>query len=884
MSTRMQMTANMPEDKEKKMSAHARRTSLALLIALGLALAARAEAPRRVPAAANAVVTNAAGPLQADWPAWRGDGSGSASCGAPMVDSLDQAKLAWQSDPVGLSGCMYPTGVPGEGWCDPIIAEGRVFVYWFRRAGPDLVDLHCLPASRGWASLIDPPENPEAFAPGGGHRTSLPSKVMSALQRHIRADDIITCLDDRTGKKLWERVFPARGINNVRVYGALCVPCVRDGRVYAIGSSMRVYALDAATGKTIWQSDIGERTEQFDQAMEVFARSRHRGSDIGTAADTSVVCADGVVAIGESASPVAAGREISVGMVGLDAATGRRLWNVPGCLDRLGSPAVWRHAGKEYFLAAGDRMVLVEPRTGKVLWHIGGPDDRITDGCAPAVSGDYAVVAKNVAKTVGAREAAWWRGPSCYRLSVEGAKLVWALPMVEGISLIAPSIMGKHAYVCVTGGVAAVELETGKTVGERLPGFGSAYAGYAVGDGLIFRLGKIGKAFPEMKTMEGALPGNPDYGEIHAPAVANGRVYWRGKHSVWCYDFRRDPPPASAVDLPTARDLSSLKDNPAQLAAVIEKEGWPTRAAAAEMLRLLGEKGKTVAPAIQKALLGSVDARDWGDVDLLIEVLRACDASALKPAAPALAKLLEQKDQLTLRLAFHALALLGPRAAEAVPGLTKHLDPAQPEHAALAARTLCQIGPGAQTAVPALLKCLEAKDEDLTRQAAKALCHLMPADAAARAAAIDAVLAHPGLYSKIGWGAAPPRRNSYKAILLSLLGKEAVPQMLVRAKGIIEMGARPYRKGEPAAKVNYSNVCDLADAAFAIDPKSAPDFLPLLARIPRRNPPVMDAMLLTMTEKDLNGTFDQRDPYGRFKTNEETAKDKKAPPSEMKDE
>jgi outer membrane protein assembly factor BamB len=365
-----------------------------------------------------------------------------------MVDSLDQAKLVWRSEEIGLSGCMYPGGNPGTGWCDPIIADGRVFVSWFRRAGPDLVDLHALPASRGWASLIDPPDDPEAFARGGGHRTSLPSKEMSAIQRHIRADDIITCLDDRTGKKLWERVFPARGINNVRVYGALCVPCVKDGRVYAIGSSMRVYALDAAAGKTIWQSDIGERTEQFDQAMEVFARSRHRGSDIGTAADTSVVCADGVVAVGESSPPVEAGRG-GVGLVGLDAATGRRLWGVPDCLDRLGSPAVWRHDGKEYFLAAGERMVLIEPKTGKELWSVGGKDDRITDGCAPAVSGEYVVVAKNVAKTVGANPAKWWRGPSCYRLSLDGAKLVWALPMVDGISLIAPAIMGKHAYVCV---------------------------------------------------------------------------------------------------------------------------------------------------------------------------------------------------------------------------------------------------------------------------------------------------------------------------------------------------------------------------------------------------------------------------------------------------
>ena len=71
----------------------------------------------------------------ADWLSWRGDGSGASHSGAEMVDSLDEAKLAWQSEPAGLSGCMYPGGNPGTGWCDPIIADGRVFCTGSRAAG-----------------------------------------------------------------------------------------------------------------------------------------------------------------------------------------------------------------------------------------------------------------------------------------------------------------------------------------------------------------------------------------------------------------------------------------------------------------------------------------------------------------------------------------------------------------------------------------------------------------------------------------------------------------------------------------------------------------------------------------------------------------------------
>jgi outer membrane protein assembly factor BamB len=803
-----------------------------------------------------------------------------------MVESLEQARLVWQSEEIGLSGCMYPGGNPGTGWCDPIIADGRVFVYWFRRAGPELVDMHCLAASAGWLSLIEPPDEPEAFSRKfRGHRTSLPSKEMCAIQRYVRADDIVDCFDDRTGKRLWRRVFPARGMNQVRVYGPLCELCVRDGTLYALGSAGRVYALDAATGKTRWISDIGVLAERLEQYMEIAARSRHRAYDSGWL-NTGLAVADGVVALGTMT--LLGGKDKDTDLVGLDAATGRRLWRVPDCLhDPGGTAAVWRHAGKEFFLAAGHRMALVEPKTGKELWSLGGKDDPITEGCAPAISGDYVVVAKNVAKT-GGQPGPSWRGPSCYRLSPTGAQRVWALPMVEGISLIAPAIHGKHAYVCGKGGVACVELETGKVVGT-LPGFSSAYAGYAMGDGLIFRVGKAARGFPEMKVMEGTLPGKPDFGEIHAPATANGRVYWRGKRSVWCYDFRKNPPAPKAGELPRARDLSSLKGDPAQLAAVVEKESWPTRAAAAELLRLMGEKGKSAAPTIQKALLAAIAAKDWGDTDLLLDTLLAVEPAAAKPAAPELAKLLESAERLvenhialgrmapevaqrlesaeepTWRLGYHALALMGPQAAEAVPALAKRLDPAKPEQAALAARALGRIGPGAKAAAPALLRCLAAKDENLTYQAAKALCHVQPTDAAILAATVDAAMAHPW-FAKIQWSESTcPRRDSYKAVALSLLGKEVLPILLERAKKAL-------------AARNHYGVADLASAAFVIAPKSAADFLPLVSSALEQKPWEFPRKCLQLTKADLDGTLNQRDPFGHVKAKYEGAKTTSAPP------
>jgi hypothetical protein len=110
------------------------------------------------------------------------------------------------------------------------------------------------------------------------------------------------------------------------------------------------------------------------------------------------------------------------------------------------------------------------------------------------------------------------------------------------------------------------------------------------------------------------------------------------------------------------------------LREAVVREGWPTRAAAADMLRDLGDKGRPASAALRKSLLAAVAAKDWGDVDLLLDALLEIDAPAAKPAAPELAKLLDASDELTVRLGFHALALMGARGAEAVPALVRCLE------------------------------------------------------------------------------------------------------------------------------------------------------------------------------------------------------------------
>ena len=260
---------------------------------------------------------------------------------------------------------------------------------------------------------------------------------------------------------------------------------------------------------------------------------------------------------------------------------------------------------------------------------------------------------------------------------------------------------------------------------------------------------------------------------------------------------------------------------------------------------------------LQQTLLTAITAKDWGDVDLLIDTLRAIDPSATAPASPELAKLLQDEDERLVRLGCHALGLMGSPAAAAAPALAALLDPTRPRLAALAARALGRIGPAAREAAPSLTKVLSADDEALAFEASRALCRLAPSDEAIRAQAIDAVLAHP--WYAIFNSSVPAGKSSGRSITLAHLGKDAVAQLLAKGQAFLENGAKVREKKEDQLKVDYTLLAELAGASFILDPGSAASWVSLLEQIPGGNPHQTrcDRPFVKQTIADLQGKLDQ---------------------------
>jgi len=274
----------------------------------------------------------------------------------PLVDDLSEAAIAWVSENADLGigkqgtpfGKSFQSGVavqnylgphagrhPGN-WAGAIAADGKVFAASFRPTGPYR----------------------ECDFPDG-----TPAKV------RIDAEDFVVAIDFHTGHTLWQAAEPG-GIltGGGKRAGFQVAPVYRNGRVFAMGSTGRVFAYDAATGKRLWQTDIGEVHQRLSQQRaEILAGlARRKFSYLQSPAwHTSLTVADDTLVV-----PLF----VKGTLRGLDAATGQTRWEASGVGSHLVTPSIWHHGGRDYILTANTsgEMRLLNPRDGKELWKVDG--------------------------------------------------------------------------------------------------------------------------------------------------------------------------------------------------------------------------------------------------------------------------------------------------------------------------------------------------------------------------------------------------------------------------------------------------------------------------------------------------------------------------------
>jgi len=286
-----------------------------------------------------------------DWPAWSGPGLNfHASPGEnQLVSHLDEARLIWRSEPTpparsqdaryGFTDLRKPTG----GTASPIVADGIVFMTWFVPSG-EVADQWTLESIRNNAAARIKKEGREPTA-------EELTKAVQSVRHHwrITADDVVLAIDAATGKTLWKRVFEDAGINwpmtKTRSWNR--TPCAANGMVFVQGSLPRIYALDAKTGRNVWNAELPAYAT-MKAAKEASLKSGNRN---GKELRGSAVA--GLVVVGKTlVCP-----DWRSGLVGLSLADGRQLWHLSGyTIGSNATPSRWTHRGKQYVDRGGAEL------------------------------------------------------------------------------------------------------------------------------------------------------------------------------------------------------------------------------------------------------------------------------------------------------------------------------------------------------------------------------------------------------------------------------------------------------------------------------------------------------------------------------------------------
>ena len=225
---------------------------------------------------------------------------------------------------------------------DDIVSGIRIATDW-TSAPP--VELWSRAVGPGWSS----------FAAGNGFLYT---------QEQRGAYEVVACYRADTGKPVWVHRDAARFWESNAGAGPRATPALRDGRVYSLGATGILNALDAATGAVVW--------------------TRNAASDAGVKVPTW----------GFAGSPLALEDEVVVAVAGrlaaYDLAAGKPTWTGPDGGTSYSSPQLITLDGVAQIVLLSDAgATSVAPADGSVLWKHSWRGSSILQ---PALSGDGGVL------------------------------------------------------------------------------------------------------------------------------------------------------------------------------------------------------------------------------------------------------------------------------------------------------------------------------------------------------------------------------------------------------------------------------------------------------------------------------------------------------------
>ena len=238
----------------------------------------------------------------------------------------------------------------------PRAVSGATAADWLQWGGPGRNFMpEAAGLAAGWPS--GGPKRLWSRALGEGHSAILaeggriytiyrPLALLSMVRRS--QEEIVAALDAATGKTVWEFKYPAPtdGLDFSQGAGPHSTPLIAGNRIYATSTRKELFALDKATGARAWSHDF---------MKEYGAPSPGRGYACSPLLYNGTI----IVSVGGPGQAIAA----------FNQQTGALVWKAGDFEESPASPIVIDVDGQpQLVLFAGDRVAGLDPANGRMLW------------------------------------------------------------------------------------------------------------------------------------------------------------------------------------------------------------------------------------------------------------------------------------------------------------------------------------------------------------------------------------------------------------------------------------------------------------------------------------------------------------------------------------
>ena len=228
----------------------------------------------------------------------------------------------------------------------PPAATVTTSVHWTNFRGPDR-DGHYRqqPVRTDWGTSLAPLWKQPV---GGGYASFVVAEGRAFTVEQRGGRELAAAYDLATGRELWTNAWNARFQSGMGGDGPRATPTWHEGRLYALGATGEFRALDAATGRTLWQTNI-LRDASADNI-------EHGLSNSPLVVDNVVIVQPGG-ANGQS-------------VVAYDRLSGKRVWSALDDRTSYASPMLVTVGGLRQILAFTEmRLVSLSPENGTLLWE-----------------------------------------------------------------------------------------------------------------------------------------------------------------------------------------------------------------------------------------------------------------------------------------------------------------------------------------------------------------------------------------------------------------------------------------------------------------------------------------------------------------------------------